>query len=469
MPENLTRREFLKDLGLMGAGVTLAPLAADGDALDSFRERLEGDWKPGPAARPSWVKATDKPTIEIDWDKMQRFDERNTCRAGFVKYVGQERLDKLVQIQTENVTRYLKENRPGYTLKDLALKDASSTTGTPMSFLGPKSSTPPDKRGVPAWTGSPEDAAHIVNAALRQLGAAMAGFVELDSRTTEKFIYSVDPDGKELVFADVDQAAEEEKRRVIPKKARWVIVYGVQRSEETTKRYPTPLGSAATMMGYRRGYNIQARLQDFLRGLGYMGLGGAVINAIGIAPAFAVMAGLGEMGRFNRLVTPEYGPNVGVFIVVTDLPLAPTKPINAGIMEFCKICMKCAAACPSKALSFDAEPTWQVRGGWNNAGHKAYFEDSSKCRSYWYEVGSDCTLCFNACPYSRKDKAFMHALQGAGAAYTPAFNPVLKSLDDAIYGAPDASGKSPKDPASWWSLDLPEYGIDTTRAKRDMV
>jgi len=456
MAINLSRREFLKDLGLLGVGVTLAP-----GSISAANEIGDWDRETTPAlARPAWVKTVDKPTTEINWEEMKRYDERNTCRAGFVKYVGQDRLNELTKLQNDNLAKWLKEGKPGYTLKDVALQAASSSGSATQSFLGPDVTTP-EQRGVPKWTGTPEDASRIVTAALRHLGAAHVGFVELDPKSTEKLIYAVDPDGKEIVFSDVDQPAENDKQRIVPRKARWVIVYTLQMSEETLKRAPTILGGQTTNLTYTRNRNIQYRLQTFLKSLGYMALGEASTNALGIAPALGVMAGLGELSRLQRLLTPEYGPMVRVFKLITDLPLAPTKPINAGIMEFCKVCKTCAEVCPSKALSFDTEPTWQVKGGWNNFGHKAWFEDSVKCRTHWYEVGTNCGTCFAACPYAGKDKALVHQISKALIAGTPIFNGPLKSIRDLAYGVPAANDTPIKDPELWWKLDLPEYGIDT--------
>jgi len=467
MPENLTRREFLKELGLLGAGVTLTPVVAEGTPLDVAHAMMDDDWRPGPAARPAWVKTVDKPTVEVDWDKMQRFDERNTCRAGLVKYIGQDRLNEWTKMQQDNLNKWLQENRPGYSLKDVALQAASQVGSAAQSFLGPDKVTTPADRGVPPWKGSPEEAAKIVTAALRHLGAATVGFVELDPKTTEKLIYSFDPDGKELVFADTDRPAEEEKRRIIPRKARWVIVYTVQMSEETLKRAPTILGAQTTNLAYTRYRNIQYRLQTFLRSLGYMALGESSTNALGIAPAFGVMAGLGELSRLNRLITPEYGPMIRVFKLITDLPLAPTKPINAGIMEFCKHCKKCAEACPTKALSFDPEPTWQTRGGWNNPWHKAFFEDSTQCRLGWFQTGTNCGICFSVCPYASKDRALVHQIVKSVAATTPLFDDAFKVFHDLTYGPAPQNYKPVKDPEKWWSLDLPEYGIDTTQGRKN--
>jgi len=465
MAVNLTRREFLKDLGLLSAGVTLTPTLGEG--LVSM-EQMDDGWTPGPSARPAWVKTVDKPTTEVNWEQMQRFSEMKTLRHE-PQYIPKDRYDKLVQLQTDNLAKYLKENKPGYTLKDFALQAAVGVGSGAQSFLvDPKNITTPEKRGVAKWTGTPEDAAQMVTAALRHMGAATVGFVQLDTATTEKLIYSHDPDGKELVIADVDQPSENDKQRIIPKKARTVIVWTVQMSQETLKRAPVVLGALTTNLTYTRNRNIQLRLQTFLMSLGYMALGESSTNALGIAPAFGVMAGLGELSRYNRLLTPEYGPMVRVFKMLTDLPIAPTKPINAGLLEFCKRCKKCAEACPSKALSFDTEPTWEVKGGWNNPGHKAWFEDSVKCRNYWFEVGTNCGICFAVCPFASKNKAFMNAFRDAMASTVPVFDGVFKTLDDMLYGNPGATGIPQKDPEGWWKLDLPDYGIDTTRGHRDV-
>jgi reductive dehalogenase len=472
MPENLTRREFLKDLGLLSAGVTLAPVAAQGESLASLMERADAGWRPQSPARPAWVREVDKPTTEVDWDKVQRWDERNTA-FNFPRYFGDERLKKLQTIQNENMARFLKESRPGFTLKDYALNEGSryrafaNVTGAEFPFLGPRTALPPEKRGTPKYTATPEEAARVVAAAARFYGAATVGFVELDPRTTQKLIFSHDGDGKQIEFADVELAEETNDKRIIPNKVRYAIVFTVQMSPDAYYTAPTAIAAATTGFGYEQGGLIQGRLQEFLRALGYQGVGEYSRNALGIAPGLAIYAGLGELSRHNRLLTPEYGPLVRVFKMITDLPLAPSKPVDAGIVEFCKRCKKCAEACPAKAIPFDDEPSWKVRGEFNSPGHKAWFDDAVKCRAYWFEISFGCTICYAACPLARKDKAFMHTFRNWLVANAAATGGALKSLDDLLYGTPDASAKPMKNPADWWKLDLPEFGIDTTRGKRD--
>jgi reductive dehalogenase len=347
----------------------------------------------------------------------------------------------------------------GYTLKDQALSGAH--VGVGKLFLGPQEATTPEERGVPKWTGTPEEAAKIIRAAMRHFGAATVGFMELDDNT-RKLIYGVDPDGKDLIFTDDPVASETEDARYIPNSCKYVVAYTVQMSQETMRRCPTPLASQTTSLAYTRGEIIQASLQEFMRGLGYQCLGESSTNALGIAPAFGVMTGLGELSRLNRLITPEFGPMVRVFKALIDLPVAVDKPIDAGIMEFCKRCKKCAEACPSESLSFDDEPTWEVQGGWNNPGHKAYFENAVTCRAYWREeAGTNCGICFAVCPFAKKDNAWVHEVVKAGSAVAPFMDSFFRSMDDAFGYGTQASAEE------WWSLDLPEYGIDSNQSVQE--
>lgn len=465
--KRLSRRDFLRLSGFGASAAVIASLLKTGSASAGKPGAVYHD-PAGRLPRPWWVRTVDQPTTEVDWAKMERYNERyipelgkGTVRGGgFKGYVGEAEAERYAKLRSELLDKGVKNNIPGYSLKDHAL-DAAWDLDIKLSFLGPQQAKTPADFGVPKWEGSPEEAARIIRAAMRHMGAAHVGFVELDDNT-RKLIYSIDPDGKKLVFEDVDEPAEDDEKRVIPLKAKYVIVYTVQMSEETLKRAPTVLGAQTTSLTYMRGRQIQAGTQEFLRVLGYMGLGESSTNALGIAPAFGVLAGLGELSRLNRLVTPEFGPMVRVFKMLTDLPVAVDKPIDAGIMEFCKRCKKCAEACPSGALSFDNEPTWEIRGPWNNPGHKAFFEDSVKCRKGQQEfTGTNCGICFAVCPFAKKDRAWVHNWVKAGISVAPALDGFFRSMDDAFsYGAQKSNEE-------WWSLDLPEFGIDTTATVKE--
>jgi epoxyqueuosine reductase len=460
MPFNLNRREFLKDMGLLGAGAAslslLGPIEALGETWSD---------KAGIAPRPFWVHQVDKPTVEVDWSLIYRFDERNTVRRGWSKYMDEDAFKAIQDLNATSIFERSRNGQEGYSVRDIALY-RSSGIGATQSFLGPDTVKTPEENGIPAWEGTPEENSEMIRAALRAFGAATVGFVELDENT-EKLIYAIDPDGKELVISEEQDVAEEtETQRIIPKKARWAIVWTVQMSQEGMMRSPTPVGAATTAMTYAIGRATQSRLQGFLRGIGYYGLGEAETNALGIAPAFGVLAGLGELSRLNRLITPEYGPMVRVFKMVTNLPLAPTQPIDAGIFNFCKSCMTCATYCPSGSLSTSPEPSYDTQGNWNRGGVKTWYENSLTCRNYWAEVGTNCGICFAVCPFSVKDRAFIHKMVKGTIGTTTIFNSALADMSRRVY-SPGPKDQPQKSPEEWWTLDSAEYGVDSTQGHGD--
>jgi epoxyqueuosine reductase QueG len=62
----------------------------------------------------------------------------------------------------------------------------------------------------------------------------------------------------------------------------------------------------------------------------------------------AVSCGMGQIGRSNLLLTPEFGPHQRLGAIITEAVLKPDAPKN---FDLCDNCGKCAEACPSRALS----------------------------------------------------------------------------------------------------------------------
>jgi epoxyqueuosine reductase len=329
--------------------------------------------KSSPAAErklPWWIKEVDKPTVEIDWSRMQRFDCSNIMFVnGFAQAVGPDNAMKVGERAAETSTKSIIKKERGFTLRDKSLVAAAWLTSLvtmEQSFLGPNVPIPftmsgiPDELEYPRYEGTPEENTRMVRAAAKLFGAASAGVVELDENT-RKLFYSFDGwEGRKVEFEDVDKAYETKKKKVIPYKAQWVIVYTIRMSPPTIATAPAALTTAASAMGYSEGTSVQLRLQHFINRLGYQCLADGNMGTSGNSPGFGVLAGLGELSRLNRMISPRWGPLVRVFKVITDLPLAPTKPIDAGIFRFCRDCKKCAEFCPSHALSMETEPTWEV-------------------------------------------------------------------------------------------------------------
>jgi disulfide bond formation protein DsbB len=73
----LSRREFLKALGLGGAGLGASAALGSVAPWSGQPVRDLDEMIASPSAtfvRPSWVKEVDKPTVEVNWQGMKRFD-----------------------------------------------------------------------------------------------------------------------------------------------------------------------------------------------------------------------------------------------------------------------------------------------------------------------------------------------------------------------------------------------------------
>ena len=462
----VSRRRFLKTLGLGTAGLAAAAVAPPVfHDLDEVVSSPLADFK-----RPSWVKQVGKPTVDIDWLQMSAdpYDGGNVMwEKGFLKAVGPAQAEACVNASTENRVRWIKENRPGFTKVDWAFNQARHFFKNPgylnpgnQTFLGPRTAQTLTSLGIPGYAGTPEENARLVRAFLKVHGCSEVSFCELDTDTTEKILYKCDASGIPYFIRDQDEPEEVLNAagsgyRVIPKKARYVIVYTMRMAPELLKRAPTYLSYRAAFIIYEQQCLLQSWLQEFMRALGYMCLGWhRITSSLGSSTGFGVMAGLGEMGRTMHLITPEQGQTERVFTAITDLPLAPGKPVDFGANTFCKTCKKCADLCPAGAIPPATEPSWQKRDFYQRSGVKAWYRNEPACRAYMYQVDNSCGVCIAVCPFSKLNRdAYNQAVRSISSG-TPVFNSLIRRMDDYMGYGLRPEGEFEK----FWETDQPPWG-----------
>jgi len=155
-----------------------------------------------------------------------------------------------------------------------------------------------------------------------------------------------------------------------------------------------------------------------------------------ICPLVARDAGLGELGRMGILMTPTHGPRVRIAVVTTTLELIPDNYIkNHTVLDFCRICKKCADCCPSNAISFSEPETLE--------GTKRWKINSEACYTYWCKAGTDCGRCMAVCPYSHPNNV-AHKLTRWAIRHSSPFRKIAVILDDFFYGKKPTPKKIPQ-------------------------
>ena len=98
----------------------------------------------------------------------------------------------------------------------------------------------------------------------------------------------------------------------------------------------------------------------------------------------AFKAGLGWWGRNNLLVTPQYGSQIRLVTVLTDMELEP----NTFIEDDCGDCYNCMGACPAGAIA-------DTKEGFILKARSDKLQEFSRTNDYGAYI---CGLCLKACP-----------------------------------------------------------------------
>ncbi len=256
--------------------------------------------------------------------------------------------------------------------------------------------------------------------------------------------------GLDIEIAEVDPGESAKPRYLedgtlaIPETMNKVIVLAFEEDFDGIEAAPTHLTVAITQDGYSKMAITGGSLAQFIRKLGYNAI--PCGNNTNISVPMAIEAGLGEGGRSGMLITPKYGPRVRIAKVITDMPLENDKPIQFGVEEFCKACMKCAELCPSQAISYE-DKTMEAANISSNSGVLKWSSNPEKCWEGWIANGSGCGVCIRVCPFN-KPESWLHDVTrimiGAGSG----------SIDKLLVNLDDAGGYGTKEPNMiFWESD----------------
>ncbi|GMW05178.1 MAG: reductive dehalogenase [Dehalococcoides mccartyi] len=486
----LSRRDFMKALGLAGAGIGTAAAAAP-----VFHDLDEVTASSGGVQKlPWWVKERDfkNPSVPIDWQNLPKmegtfpYQARPTLSAQERYAMGIPGGSSGVWASPEQAQvlfDYMKKEFPGWDPGYAGLGDNRTTalfmatkfmrmgmwpgeinmggkrvnvaqaisaaggTATFTSFLGLRSSETlrPQDFGVPRWEGTPEENLLTLRQVVRFLGGCDVGAQEMDSDVFKLFHET--SGGKQLVIEDVDEAAETATKLVIPAKAKYILQWTARQPYESTRRQAGEYEDAAVYWSYQRFPFVGAIIQEFIHALGYTAvsthMAGYHTNAI------ATLTGLGEHCRMSSpTLVPKYGTtNRAMWVIITDMPLMATKPIDFGVYKFCQTCGICADSCPFGLIE-QGDPSWEATQPGTRPGFNGWRTNTTTC--------PHCPVCQGSCPFNTNgDGSFIHDLVRNTVSVTPVFNSFFASMEKTM-------GYGRKDPRDWWNIDDYTYGINTS-------
>jgi ferredoxin len=255
----------------------------------------------------------------------------------------------------------------------------------------------------------------------RFFGADAVGITDLD----QAYVYSHRARG--------NPASGEKNGDPIDLPHRYAICLGFESDYEKFLTNNSRISDAEYGLGNIHSLQPTFLLAAYIREMGYParthGYGRFEVNPIPLA----VNAGLGELGRHGMLIHEDFGSRLHLAVVTTDLPLAVDKPVDIGVEEVCKYCMKCARTCPSHSIGFGGK---EVHNGVER--YRINVDSCYKYRLASQGEWSNCVICVSSCCYN-KPKAWWHTLAVKSIQWTPAALRVLLIkpllwIDDLFWG-----------------------------------
>jgi len=470
----VSRRQFMKGLGLTGTALGITSLTAPtfhdlDEALTTTSASLHRPW---------YVKEREYGDIgiELDWKLLKpRLSTigpswLSSAKEAAVPSFKQADFDKALEAKTKEIW----PNYTGPTTRDYAFANACSSVGLGGSLAGPVNyaantkqggfkvppAPTPEQLGLPKWQGTPEENNLMVRAALSYIGIGPAiGASELDEKTKNFFFVNHKPDWVWDETISQTYTSTDGKTQYLPTSNKYVVVSNNMGATELGRRSPSVLagsrilGANIETVSYSRVAFAKNFFEEFIRGIGYHCF---YNHSLSMASPWAMWSGVGEHARMGQLfVSPQYGANLRTnFVVFTDLPQAFTHPTDGGVTKFCETCGICAENCPVGAISMrSVQRSWDnmcgqnwsndVQAGgtqtmWNIPGYKGWRVDMRMCQG--------CCSCKFSCPFNTtRDGNFLHSVVKATASTTPIFNSFFRQMETAFH-----YGKQDKDPESWW-------------------
>jgi reductive dehalogenase len=348
------------------------------------------------------LKRVDHPTTLIN-DNVQRYDER---QHGFSRIMRGD----FGPVPQKEMMRFIPKFPLGAAISQMTGLMAGAVEGVV----------------APAKAPLPDDPAQI-SRHIKELGFFLRADIVGICRLPQYAVYSHDRMGKEITLNHQN-----------------AIVLVVDQDHRTMLGSTGDdwISGSQSFIGYSNAALMSCIMADYIRRLGYPARAHHAMSYQVVVPPILLLAGIGEMSRAGIVLNPFLGMRFKASVVTTDLPLEPDKPIDFGLQEFCRKCLKCARECHSRAIPDGNKVMYN--------GYETWRFDAERCSKFRVgnPHGSSCGRCIKVCPWNKPD-GWTHDIVRWMVRNTPFLDRFLVKMDDTRgYGNQDLRYK-------WW-YDLEE-------------
>jgi epoxyqueuosine reductase len=169
-----------------------------------------------------------------------------------------------------------------------------------------------------------------------------------------------------------------------------VIVGIIEQNYASTQTSPSLRSEKAALTAYAGLEDRMRKLSEWIKAQGYdarpEGFAGESMNI-----AYAVAAGLGQLGLNGQLLTPHAGSRCRLHVMTTNAPFVHDQPVDYGLEGVCNECQICVRRCPAGAIpAVRRESRGVVKAKLN----------TKRCLPVVGKAAG-CSVCMKTCPVQR--------------------------------------------------------------------
>lgn len=231
-----------------------------------------------------------------------------------------------------------------------------------------------------------------------------------------------------------------------------MIIGILEQNYDSTQTSPSIRAEKAALTAYAGLEDRMVELARWLHDQGYQARPEGFVGE-SMAIAYAVAAGLGQLGLNGQLLTPHAGSRCRLHVLSTDAPLVHDAPVDLGIEGVCNSCQICVRRCPPGAIpAMRKESRGVVKAKIN----------TKRCLPVMGKA-SGCSVCMKVCPVQRYGLgAVLEEFEATGTILGKGTDD-LEGYDWPIDGAHYAPGSTPRITAD--ILAMPGFDFDPARTE----